>query len=466
MRRSTCAFVFGLGAMVAGACGDSVGDSKGATETVGTSGVPTSTTGTTTPTPTGTGSDSDSGTTTTTTTVPTTSEPTAGVTMGTTDSSGGFKFDAGVPPDAGTLDCAKMCGQADFSYIWIANSTESTVSKINTRTLVEEGRYLTRDTWGNPSRTSVSVDGRAVAVANREGGIIKIWARPEDCKGPNTSTGPGDVKPWGTDDCVAWYTDFPEAASQRPVAWTTGVRNPQTCEWENQKIWTGEGRDPGGQGGSFCNDTKIFVHRLDGTTGVIEDTIEMPFPCTTFGLYGGVVDASNDLWLTRLFEGSPGAIRVDFETLTYDTVGPFYGYGITVDHKGRIWGGTGVPGQWDPMAQVWTTIQGNINNAGVGLAEDQQQRMWVGIVGGIQAIDVETMALTDTVMFAGENVQCKGISVDVDGFIWAVPDAQNRAYRVDPDDLSYQMIGGLVGAYTYSDMTGGSLKTVACNPPG
>lgn len=125
-----------------------------------------------------------------------------------------------------------------------------------------------------------------------------------------------------------------------------------------------------------------------------------------------------------------------------------------------------MPGQWDPMAQVWTTIQGNINNAGVGLAEDHQHRMWVGIVGGIQAIDVETMALTDTVMFAGENVQCKGISVDVDGFIWAVPDAQNRAYRVDPDDLSYQMIGGLVGAYTYSDMTGGSLKTVACNPPG
>ena len=56
--------------------------------------------------------------------------------------------------------------------------------------------------------------------------------------------------------------------------------------------------------------------------------------------------------------------------------------------------------------------------------------------------------------------------VDVDGFIWAIPDNSDRAYRVDPTDLSYVKIGGLIGAYTYSDLSGGSLKSVACNPPG
>ncbi|MCX4247931.1 NHL repeat-containing protein [Paraliomyxa miuraensis] len=357
-------------------------------------------------------------------------------------------------------DC---CGPADFSYIWIANSTQSTVSKINTRTMIEEGRYATRDTPGNPSRTSVSVDGRAVAVANRYGGIVKIWARPGDCSGLDTSTGAGDIKPWGTDDCVAWYTPFPQAASQRPVAWTTGTLNQATCEWEGQKIWTGEGR--GGTSPGMCSDSVVYVHRLDGDTGTIEDTIQIPLGCTTFGWYGGVVDANNDLWLTRLFEGSPGAVRVDYDTLTYETVGPFYGYGITVDHNGRIWGGTGVPGRWDPATATWTTIMGSIQNVGVGLAEDQQARMWVGINGGIQAVDVDTMALLDTVMFAGETIQSKGISVDVDGFIWAVPDSQTRAYKVDPNDLSYQQFNGLVGAYTYSDMTGGALNSVACNPP-
>jgi hypothetical protein len=301
-------------------------------------------------------------------------------------------------------------------------------------------------------------------VANRFGGVVKIWARPEDCAGANTSTGAADIRPWGTDDCVAWYTPFPQATSQRPVAWTTGTLDAATCEWQDQKIWTAEGRG-GSPGGGFCSDDRVHVHRLDGDTGVVEDSLELLMPCTTFGVYGGVVDANNDLWLTRLFEGSPGAVRVDFDTLTYDTVGPFYGYGITVDHNGRIWGGTGVPGRWDPVTSTWTTIMGSIQNAGVGLAEDQQGRMWVGINGGIQAIDVDTMALLDTVMFAGETIQSKGISVDVDGFIWAVPDSQTRAYKVDPDALTYDQFNGLVGAYTYSDMTGGAINSVACNPP-
>lgn len=385
----------------------------------------------------------------------TTTQPPDETTDTPADSSGGPIFDVGSG-ESGNVDPGDCCGPAEFSYIWIANSSEGTVSKINTRTLVEEGRYLTRDTPGNPSRTSVSVDGRAVAVANRSGGVIKIWARPDDCAGNNTSNGPGDVKPWGTDDCVAWYTPFPAATSQRPVAWTTGSLDEATCDWKNQKVWTAEATCPG---------NVVRVHRLDGNTGVVEESIELAYPCTTFGFYGGAVDSNNDFWLTRLFESSPGAIRVDYDTLLHDEAPSFYGYGITVDHEGKVWGGTGIPGKWDPAASTWTPIAGSINNYGVGLAEDLTGRMWVGIVGGIQAIDVETMVLGETVMFPGEAAQCKGISVDLDGYIWAVPDSQDRAYKVDPDDYSYEMIGGLVGAYTYSDMTGGAINSVACNPP-
>ncbi|MFO0635246.1 MAG: hypothetical protein U0168_20555 [Nannocystaceae bacterium] len=378
-------------------------------------------------------------------------------------SDGGPIYDVGAA-ETGTTGALDCCGPADFSYIWIANSTQSTVSKINTRTLVEEGRYLTRETPGNPSRTSVTVDGRAVAVANRYGGIVKIHARPEDCAGPNTSGGAADIKPWGTDECVAWYTPFPEATSQRPVAWTTGVLDESSCEWKDQKLWTGEGRG-GTPDSGMCSGDSVWVHRLDGETGVIEDSIELPYPCTTFGWYGGAVDSNNDLWLTRLFENSPGAVRVDFDDLSHDEAPPFYGYGITVDHNGMIWGATGVPGKWDPATSSWTTIMGSINNYGVGLAEDPNGLMWVGIVGGVQAIDVETMALGPTVMFAGEASQCKGISVDLDGYVWAVPDSQDRAYKLDTSALTYEMIGGLQGAYTYSDMTGGAINSVACNPP-
>ncbi len=166
-----------------------------------------------------------------------------------------------------------------------------------------------------------------------------------------------------------------------------------------------------------------------------------------------------------MFEGSPGGLHIDFDTLAHDEAPSFYGYGIAVDHNGMIWGGTGMPGRWDPDQNTWTQINGSINNVGVGLAEDKQGRMWVGMVGGVQSVDTETMELGVSVEFEGETIQSKGISVDVDGFIWAIPDNQDRAYRVDPDDLSYQMMSGFSGAYTYSDMTGGSLNSVACNPP-
>jgi hypothetical protein len=52
------------------------------------------------------------------------------------DGDGGFKFDIHGIPDT-ELDC--QCGTTlDFSYIWIANSTQSTVTKLNTETM--EGR--------------------------------------------------------------------------------------------------------------------------------------------------------------------------------------------------------------------------------------------------------------------------------------------------------------------------------------
>jgi hypothetical protein len=59
------------------------------------------------------------------------------------------KFDLAPAPDS-AVDC--QCGsQLGFSYIWIANSTQGTVTKLNTETMVEEGRYLTRaDAGGSP----------------------------------------------------------------------------------------------------------------------------------------------------------------------------------------------------------------------------------------------------------------------------------------------------------------------------
>jgi hypothetical protein len=52
-----------------------------------------------------------------------------------------------------------------------------------------------------------------------------------------------------------------------------------------------------------------------------------------------------------------------------------------------------------------------------------------------------------------------GISVDFDGKVWGVGFANSNAYRADPETDEVESYNQLVGAYTYSDMTGFALST-------
>ncbi len=381
------------------------------------------------------------------------------------------KFDVGSDTETGGVsECG--CGSTDFSYIWAANAPESTVSKINTRTMMEEGRYPTHpDGDGNPSRTSVSVDGRAVVVQNRDQpGLVKIWARPELCDenrngvpGLQTSTGADDVLAFEDEDCFAWWTPFPDMTVQRPVAWTQGQIN-EACEYENQKIWTVTG-DQGTPG--HCGTDGVWVHRLDGDTGVVEDSVhlmENEFACNNSrGAYGGAVDNEGNFWFSG-WQNSRLA-RVDFETLdvTVVDVPGSNPYGITVDTQGRPWL-TWPIRRYDPMMDVWDEAP---IDASTGIAEDNEGRMWISDGNDLVWIDRETMAIGDTIdLPAGDGTIPRGIAVDVDGMVWVVRRLSNLAYRVDAGDSTITEFDTLNGAYTYSDMTGGQLQNVTCNPPG
>jgi len=391
------------------------------------------------------------------------------------DGDGGTKFDVAEFPDGGGgVECG--CGNTEWSYIWIANSAEHTVSKINTRTLVEEGRYFTRaDQSGNPSRTSVSIDARAVVVANRFGGVTKIWAREADCVDKNnngmidTSTGPGDVRPFDQDECIAWHSAYPGATVQRPVAWTSGVLNQTTCEYENQKVWTSTGADsPMGPG--YCGASGTWVHRLDGETGVIEDTVLIPesdVPCAAwgnwgFGFYGGAVDPDNNFWLSTF--GAGKLVRVDFDTLDY-TVFNGSSYGVTVDTMGRPWVGDG-PQRFNPgNGSFDPPPNGTLPGAGgSGIAEDHEGRMWAATTNGVGWVDRDTLTIGDTVLLPAQGLY-RGISVDVDGYVWAIPLGGTQAFKIDPDTYTFESVDGLNGPYTYSDMTGGQLNNVNCYEP-
>ncbi len=387
------------------------------------------------------------------------------------ESSGGdIKLDVGAP-EGGLGPCG-----CELAYIWIANADQGTVSKINVRTLEEEGRYITRpDGNGNPSRTSVNLAGD-VAVANRHGGLTKIFAEEGDCLDTNgmpgiqTSTGSADVLPWGVEECVAWHTEF-TTTNQRPVAWIGGSVTPGTCDSVDQKVWTVSSENPGlgpGIGGAGG----VRVSLVDGDSGMVEDEIIVPqadFNGGQLGAYGGAVDAAGNLFFVHM--GSitlgPKLGRVEIDTLeytTWDLPAGVASYGITVDHFGSVWLsstlGSGVA-RFDPEAETWDTVGGFVSLG--GLAEGPDNFMWIATSMGAVSVNIETLERGPTFIAQGGG-EAKGISADVDGYIWVV---NEWAWKVDPaTGLDVGSYTGLNAPYTYSDMTGYALGNVICPPEG
>jgi hypothetical protein len=364
-------------------------------------------------------------------------------------------FDVGSnhdgPPCAGG---GMGMGDGTHSYIWIANSPQGSVSKINTQTMIEEGRYIVRpDAAGSPSRTSVSLTGN-VGVANRNGGVTKIYSNPDDCPETNgmaglqTSTGGADLLPWGTEECVAWYTPL-AYSSNRPMAWTQGEFDEGACTYVNEKLWTA--------GANGAGTTQVLL--LDGDTGVVEQTINVPEIQSSIGFYGGAVDGDGHFW--GIETGGPRLVRVDIDTFTYQVwSGPgVASYGIAVDSVGRPWfcAGGGAS-RFDPVLQTWQTLPSPGGNAWGGCMTDgagtlwhcrQQDAMLVGI-------DTETLSVVQQIQLPAYS---HGVSVDFDGNVWAVSFASTQAYRVNPITGAIDTFDGLIGAYTYSDMTGFGLST-------
>jgi hypothetical protein len=361
------------------------------------------------------------------------------------------KFDLGGIPDNGFMNCGEGGGNADFSYLWASNSTQGTISKIETATVTEVGRYIVRpDSNGSPSRTSVSLSGN-VAVANRSGGVTKIYANTDNCEESNgmpglqTSNGPNFLQ-WGVEECVAWYTPF-GYSSQRPVAWTSGEYNQGTCSYEDEKVWT-SGNNQNGQ---------IDILLLNGDDGSVEDMISIPTGPNTldddfFGIYGGAVDGDNNFWGSQL--GGERMVKVNYSDMSYEIVWtPGYGgwYGMTVDVDGMVWLCGWEAARYDPMTEMWQVAQVG-GSAGCMADAEENGLLWMGGGAGVVGVDRDTLQVVKTC-----NADSYGISIDFEGYVWAVAYG-STATKIDPETCQTWTYNGLVGAYTYSDMTGYALS--------
>jgi hypothetical protein len=399
-------------------------------------------------------------------------------TEGVDDTRGGDKLDVGGGSDLGPGgDCpggggGGMPGEVEFSLIWIANSPEGTVSKIDTMTGVELGRYYTGPTDGNddPSRTSVNLAGD-VAVTNRFGGITKFAAREAQCIDQNgngaidSSTGPTDVRPFGEDECLLWHVPLPNGGSNqqgpRPTAWDAGESN-NPCLPDGFRVWVGYYEINAGLG---------HFYRLSGNDGTILDEVMATSGWdpqgTEYGPYGGAVDSAGNFWVTGLFGN---LVRIDAVTLDvqqWDFPEGTDPYGMTVDSEGHPWtaGWYGHLVHFDPDSEAFEVFQVGSNTLR-GLQIDREGQLWAAVNGncGVAQFDLASKTIVNPLIPLPGCGTPVGVSIDVDGFVWIPDQGANLAFKMDPNTYATTITNGLVAPYTYSDMTGAGLGLVF-NPP-
>ncbi|MCB9565815.1 MAG: hypothetical protein H6710_01080 [Myxococcales bacterium] len=348
-----------------------------------------------------------------------------------------------------------------LSYIWIANSSQGTVSKINTKTAIEEARY--RVAGGSPSRTSVNLQGD-VAVSSRDpGAVTKIRGNKEKCVDKNnngvidTSSGPNDIKNFGEDECVLWSKTIGSpgyTAGPRATAWDGGVIDEWTCEViEDPRLWFGW-RDGSGT---------AHIERLDSDGNQIKE-VTYPGWGTGYAPYGGAVNAAGDFFFVGL--GDLPSLKIDAQTYAVTNLGNAPGsckYGMTLDYKGDLWAG-GSCNQavyhWNHENNQWTTLAGSGGSWVLGVMADGNGNVWGAGSNPCRLVHLDIESKT----YVANNIplpgcsQPWGVSIDFEGNVWVV-DKANQAFKVHPETYEIlAVVTGLVGPYTYSDMTGIALN--------
>jgi len=353
------------------------------------------------------------------------------------DGSSGIKLD---PSGGIIIDPTDYTGGSS-PLIWVSNSAEGTISKVDTRTMKELARYRTGpDGFPDPSRTTVSLNGDVVVVNRGGASATKIASKSSECigKGAGTSKGPSDVRAWGDDKCVLWNTPFAAGSLARAGAFDAekGLDGAvSTGVWVG--LWTSS-----------------RMLKLDSKTGKILADIDV----SPVKPYGAAADASHNIWV---WGGGVGKIDGIKKTWTQITSPPgACAYGIAVDPKGRVWtSGGGCVARYTPSTSTWETM--TVGSSNRGLAVDAKGSVWVADTSfGVHQLNMDKLTLTKDLPLSGGN--WVGMAVDFDGMIWAVSQAASKATKIQPLK-AYATSDISVGTnpYTYSDMTGFQLRNAA-----
>ncbi len=326
--------------------------------------------------------------------------------------------------DEENLDSGMRLGSSRSSFpdLWVANSADRTVTRINTDDAAAVGTF---PVGADPSRTAVDFDGN-VFVANRafggQGSVTKINAR--DCSG---------------DECVAWQVN---------VGDVNAVPRGLAIDREGY-VWVGTYTDG-------------VLWRVHPDTGEIVETHDVPV-----NVYGLAIDSEGVIWISTISNAGIGAFDPSTNTYLGNWAVPDCGtpYGIAVDADGNVWaGGWRCNGlmRLDRAAfetgriDIRSFFHANLQETR-GVAVDGDGFIYVAASGTnrIGKFDPDTLEWAWTVPSCSSPI---GIGVARDGNIWTMCRESAEARRYSPDGADMSAVGTGRAPYSYSDMTGFQLR--------
>ena len=347
-------------------------------------------------------------------------------------------------------------------HIWIANSAENTVSRLNTKTGCEEARYAV---CKDPSRTAVGVDGAGVVGCRGDGFVYKISVDSAVCVDSNNNgvidtsadangdcvIQPDEMVP--NDECIVWKTQPITAGS--PCARAAGID-------AEGHIWVG-----------MWNAKQLFQLHRDTGAVLTNHSINM-------SPYGLAIDREGIIWVaSRDPNGVLLKVHPDTGVINSWTNPAGENYGLAVDPFNGVWVATGWAtsglARFDMITETWQTytnggeatrgvaVRLNTNEAGLVTGATVYASQYAGECTTNQyvtAIDAETGTLLPVVDI-GSGMGPVGVAIDSDGYLWTVNQCANSASKIDA--VTGELIGTYPvgnGPYTYSDMTGYALKTI------
>ncbi len=411
------------------------------------------------------------------------------------------------------------------NFIWIANTTEGSVSRFSTTPpYAEVGRYFTGPdvfagahfAGNDPSRTSVNTLGDAF-VGNRNGNrITRISVLGGACPDTNgdgrittssdlngdgvisNDVASGEMLPWGEDDCVLWSRFLDDVLPGERFVRAVAAQDVEGPDGElREYVWVG---------GYATN----RVVKVDGRTG--EPILAAESPVSP---YGFAIDAAGQLWVsgnagsgfigrvdtTRCVDAGscvdavcqasgPEGAECDAAVKARIPTPGILPYGITVDFEQRVWLGaytTGIPGRtyYPYLARFvrdaapgsrWIVV--DLPARGIdfdfvvnGIAADARGFVYGAAWSNGGILRIEAANPMNVFRVPGTlGTTNKGMAIDADGKVWSIT-MDNQAVVVEPgatiseNTVTTGVATSIRGSYTYSDMTGLQLR-LATNPRG